>query len=143
MCRRVFGAAMIKKSDLRLVIANTNHAAENPVWHGEVHTLKKYYEMPEDQRTPLKDCFFLATHEPCSLCLSAITWAGLDNFSYLFSYDDGKDAYGVPLDVKILEAVFKVRHALLLLDTSMTSETAADELACSRLPRTRCKLCLA
>jgi tRNA(Arg) A34 adenosine deaminase TadA len=108
---RVFGGAIIKKSDLSLVVAETNMATENPTWHGEVHTLKRYFEMPADERTPLKDCFFLATHEPCSLCLSAITWSGLDNFAYLFSYEDsiGWDAYGMPLDLKILQEVFKVK----------------------------------
>jgi tRNA(Arg) A34 adenosine deaminase TadA len=81
---RLFGGAIVRKADLSLVIADTNMAAENPVWHGEVHALKRFFELPVDTRPDLKDCWFIATHEPCSLCLSAITWAGLENFSYLF-----------------------------------------------------------
>ena len=85
---KLFGAAILKKSDLSLVLAETNNEMENPLWHGEVHCLKRFYEMPKASRPDTKDCIFLATHEPCSLCLSAITWTGFDNFYYLFSHED-------------------------------------------------------
>jgi hypothetical protein len=39
---KVFGAAIIKKSDLAVVIAATNNATENPLWHAEVHALKRF-----------------------------------------------------------------------------------------------------
>jgi tRNA(Arg) A34 adenosine deaminase TadA len=82
---KLFGAAILRKDDLSLVVADTNNEMENPLWHGEVHTLKKFYELPTDQRPEPKDCIFFATHEPCSLCLSAITWTGFDNFYYLLA----------------------------------------------------------
>ena len=40
---KIFGAAIIKKDDLSVVIAETNNEIENPLWHGEMHTLKKFY----------------------------------------------------------------------------------------------------
>ncbi|ESY66949.1 cytidine deaminase, partial [Mesorhizobium sp. LNHC229A00] len=46
------------------------------------------------------------THEPCSLCLSAITWAGFDNFYYLFSHEDSRESFAIPHDLKILKEVF-------------------------------------
>lgn len=104
---------------MSLVVAETNNATENPLWHGEVHCLKRYFEMPEEGRTPLKDCFFLATHEPCSLCLSAITWAGLDNFVYLVSYEEGEDAYGMPLDLKILQVCLLYRCCVVKYVSSL------------------------
>jgi tRNA(Arg) A34 adenosine deaminase TadA len=79
---KVFGAAILRKADLSLVVASTNTETENPLWHGEVHTLKRLYEMPRNKRPDPKDCLFFATHEPCPLCLSAITWGGYDNFFY-------------------------------------------------------------
>ena len=77
---KVFGAAILRKDDLSLVVAGSNHETENPLWHGEVHTLKRFYEIAADQRPATRDCIFIATHEPCSLCLSSITWTGFDNF---------------------------------------------------------------
>ena len=107
---KVFGAAILKKDDLSLVLASTNTETENPLWHGEVHTLKKLYEMPRDQRPDPKDCIFFATHEPCPLCLSAITWGGYDNFYFLFSYVDSRDSFNIPHDLRILKEVFKCDH---------------------------------
>jgi tRNA(Arg) A34 adenosine deaminase TadA len=103
---KLFGAAILRKDDLSLVLAETNNEIENPLWHGEIHALKRFYEMPREQRPDTKNCIFLATHEPCSLCLSAITWTGFDNFYYLFSHEDSRDSFAIPHDLKILKEVF-------------------------------------
>jgi tRNA(Arg) A34 adenosine deaminase TadA len=103
---KLFGAAILRKSDLSLVLAETSNEIENPLWHGEVHCLKRFYEMPAAERVDTRDCIFLATHEPCSLCLSAITWTGFDNFYYLFSHEDSRDSFAIPHDLKILKEVF-------------------------------------
>jgi tRNA(Arg) A34 adenosine deaminase TadA len=66
--------------------------------------------MDPAKRPDTKDCIFIATHEPCSLCLSAITWTGFDNFWYLFSYTSTKDAFNIPHDLKILDEVFAVKN---------------------------------
>ena len=101
---KVFGAAILRKSDLSLVLAETNNELENPLWHGEVHTLKRFYELGE--RPDTRDLVFLSTHEPCPMCMAAITWAGFDNFYYFFSYEDSRDSFAIPHDLKILKEVF-------------------------------------
>ena len=101
---KVFGAAILRKSDLSLVIAETNNELENPLWHGEVHALKRFYELGEKPAT--RDLIFLSTHEPCTMCMSAITWAGFDNYYYFFSHEDSRDAFAIPHDLKILKEVF-------------------------------------
>lgn len=101
---KVFGAAILRKSDLSLVVAETNNETDNPLWHGEVHTLKRFYELASAPDT--RDLVFLSTHEPCTMCMSAITWAGFDNYFYFFSHEDSRDAFAIPHDLKILKEVF-------------------------------------
>ncbi len=103
---KLFGAALLRKADRSLVLAETNNEVENPLWHGEMHCLKRFYEMPKAERVDTKEAIFVSTHEPCSLCLSAITWAGFDNFYYLFSHEDSRDSFAIPHDLKILKEVF-------------------------------------
>ncbi|MBT3226920.1 MAG: nucleoside deaminase [Deltaproteobacteria bacterium] len=105
---KVFGAAILRKSDFSTVIAATNNETANPLWHGEMHAIKLLYEMVESKRPHPSECIFLATHEPCTLCLSAITWGGYDNFYYLFSHEDSRDSFQIGHDLKILKQLFKL-----------------------------------
>ena len=106
---KIFGAAIIKKDDLSLVVADTNNEIENPLWHGEMHTLKKFYELDVNTRPKEKDCIFLSSHEPCSMCLSGITFSGFDNFYYVFPYTATNDQFKIPHDLNILKEVFKIK----------------------------------
>jgi len=103
---KIFGAALLHKNNLDTFLAETNNEIENPLWHGEMHALKKFYEIPAANRPPTSDLLFLSTHEPCSLCLSAITWCGFDNFYYFFSHEESRDEFSIPHDIKILQEVF-------------------------------------
>lgn len=105
---KIFGAALLKKSDHSTYLAETNNEIESPLHHGEMHLLKRYFELPADTRLAPTDLLFLTTHEPCSLCLSAITWSGFDNFYYFFSHEDSRDEFEIPHDLKILKEVFDV-----------------------------------
>ena len=105
---KIFGAAIIKKDNLSVVIAETNNEIENPLWHGEMHALKKFYELDANTRPNEKECMFLSSHEPCSMCLSAITFSGFDNFYFLFPYNDTNDEFNIPHDLNILKEVFKI-----------------------------------
>ena len=75
--------------------------------HGEVTAIFEFYDLPKNQRPSPKDTIFIATHEPCPLCLSSITWGGWDNFFYLFTYEDSRDAYGIPHDIVMLDEIFR------------------------------------
>ena len=101
---KVFGAAILHKSDLSLVIAGTNDETGNPLLHGEINTLNQFYSLA--QRPPTGESLFLTTHEPCTLCMSAITWAGFDNYYYFYSHEDSRDSFAIPHDLVILKELF-------------------------------------
>ena len=87
---KIFGALIVKKSDLSLVSTGTNNEITNPLYHGEISALFNFFK--SNKLNP-KDYLFISSHEPCSLCLSAITWSGFDNFYYFFSYVDTKSSF--------------------------------------------------
>ncbi|CEQ42449.1 SPOSA6832_04252, partial [Sporobolomyces salmonicolor] len=103
---KVFGAAVLAKDTLEQVTVGTNTEAESPLLHGEITTIQQFYRLPKESRPNARDTIFFCTHEPCSL--SGITWGGWDNFYYLFTYEETRDAFEIPHDLAILEAVFKV-----------------------------------
>uniref|UniRef100_A0A060TFX7 ARAD1D18282p n=1 Tax=Blastobotrys adeninivorans TaxID=409370 RepID=A0A060TFX7_BLAAD len=105
---KLFGAAILKKSDLSVVYADTNQERGSPLWHGETWTIKQFFEIPADKRPDVKDCLFLTTHEPCSLCLSAITWSGFDNFVYMYTYEETHHIFECHGDLDIFNSVFHV-----------------------------------
>jgi tRNA(Arg) A34 adenosine deaminase TadA len=106
---KLFGAAILTRSDLAPVTVATNDEKVSPLLHGEINCIQQFFfNTPADARPATKDCIFFATHEPCSLCLSGITWAGFNEFYYLFTYEDSRDLFAIPYDIDILEEVFRV-----------------------------------
>ena len=47
---KLFGAAILQKSDLSLVVAETNAETKNPLFHGEISTLNAFYKLPVERR---------------------------------------------------------------------------------------------
>jgi len=105
---KMFGAAIMRDDpELTTVIADSNHEMLCPLYHGEIWTIKQWSEMPESERPLPNECVFLATHEPCCLCISGITWAGFKKCFYFFSYEDSK-VQGIPHDLNIMHELWQV-----------------------------------
>ena len=104
---KIFGAFVLNKIDLSLVVTGVNNEIENPIYHGEISTIINFFKL---RNLNPKDYLFVSSHEPCSLCLSAITWSGFDNFYYLFPYEETKSTFNIPHDLKILKEVFKIEE---------------------------------
>ena len=53
------------------------------------------------------DSVFLATHEPCCMCISSIVWSGFKRCYYLFPYETTRDQ-GIPHDLNIMYELWRV-----------------------------------
>jgi tRNA(Arg) A34 adenosine deaminase TadA len=135
---KVFGAAILRKSDLSLVMAGTNDETANPLLHGEVHTLNLFYGLTA--RPDTRELIFLATHEPCTLCMSAITWSGFDNFYYLFSHQESRDSFAIPHDLRILREVFGLEPGGYRHHNAYWTAYSIPELAAAEAPPLRGEL---
>ncbi len=108
---KVFGAAILTRDGLVPQTVATNNERASPLLHGEINCIQTFFDesvTPAAGRPATADCVFFCTHEPCSLCLSGITWAGFREFYYLFTYEDSRDLFDIPYDIDILESVFRV-----------------------------------
>ncbi|KAJ9142324.1 Cytidine deaminase-like protein [Pleurostoma richardsiae] len=106
---KLFGAAILQRSDLAAHTVATNNERVSPLLHGEINCIQQFFTSdPSSSRPSTRDCIFFATHEPCSLCLSGITWAGFGEIYFLFTYEDSRDLFAIPHDIDILQEVFRV-----------------------------------
>jgi len=104
---KIFGAIILNKKNYSTIVIGVNNEINNPLLHGEISTINNFFKIKKYINP--KDCIFISSHEPCSLCLSGITWSGFDNFIYLYPYEDTKSHFNIPHDLKILDKVFKVK----------------------------------
>lgn len=105
---KLFGAAILNRATLTPITVASNNERASPLLHGEINCIQTFFASPKEGRPETKDCIFFATHEPCSLCLSGITWSGFTEFYYLFTYEDSRDLFGIPYDIDILQSVYQV-----------------------------------
>lgn len=111
---KVFGAAVLDK-DLNLVLAGTNAETECPLFHGEVKVIYEWSKItPASARgSAAQSSVFLATHEPCCMCVSSILWSGFKEIFYFFPYSI-TSAQGIPHDINTM--VSRQRASLALWD---------------------------
>eukprot|EP01084_Bolivina_argentea_P126648 224203_1 len=100
---KIFGGAILNSSG-DAIYCGTNKEIECPLYHGEISTIQGFYDKQLNKK--FKSNIFLSTHEPCSMCLSAITWSGFKKIYYFFGYDMTTNDFNIPHDIKILQSVF-------------------------------------
>ena len=107
---KVFGAAVLENvanKNWPLIIVGTNCETASPLWHGEMTTIEKFYKNKLNLKYNVsKECIFLSTHQPCTMCVSAITWSGFKKFYYFFDYKATNKQFNIAHDSSIINELF-------------------------------------
>lgn len=109
----IFGACLAKIDNngeiiIPVVESNSILANNNPLMHGEVTVLFKGFA--ELNTMNLQDYCLISSHEPCSMCISAIAWAGIKKVFYLFSYEDTAKYFNFSEDLNFCKNIFGSSH---------------------------------
>lgn len=131
----VFGGLVLDGRTLRTVAVGTNRRQVNPIYHGEIDTLQEFFKL-KDRPAP-EDCIFVASHEPCSMCISAISWAGFREVWVLFDSADMSKDFEMPVDLLMYRELFGVngpkdKNAFFVkydLKKEAAKESNAEDLA--------------
>ncbi len=135
----LFGGAVLDPVSLEPLVVGSNRRSDNPVLHGEVETLLRFYGLEDHPKA--EDAVFLATHEPCCMCLSALAWCGFKEIWYLFDYTETDRDFNMPDDLIMLRELFgsdDIRRHNSYLDLYSVKKAAEQSEDADRL-RTRIK----
>jgi len=75
-----FGAVIAETGTGEVLGEGWNQGADNPTWHGEIVAINNLFESIDQPATHRLTLY--TTAEPCSMCQSAIHWAGLARVVY-------------------------------------------------------------
>ncbi|MBP5688261.1 MAG: nucleoside deaminase [Muribaculaceae bacterium] len=75
-----FGAVIVKDGEVVATGCNRVTATNDPTAHAEINAIREACNKLENFK--LDDCVIYSSCEPCSMCLSAIYWAGISKVYY-------------------------------------------------------------
>lgn len=102
----VSGGAILRSDTLTSVMIGSNNRTASPLFHGEMDTLNRFFKLPV--RPDPDELIFLATHDPCPMCASAIALAGFKELWVLFGYKDVAEDFGMTADAQMYKELFGV-----------------------------------
>lgn len=105
----VFGGLVLDAKSFNTIVAGTNNRQQNPIFHGEIDTILRFFSK-KDHPVP-SECIFVASHDPCSMCISAIAWSGFKEIWVLFGYEDVAKDFEMPVDLMMYREIFGVEGA--------------------------------
>lgn len=83
--RYPFGAVIVRPATGEVVAKGVNDAGANPILHGEIACMNDYVR--RNGNMGWGDTVLYTTGEPCSMCMSALMWAGIGGVVFASSID--------------------------------------------------------
>ena len=105
---KMFGAAILNDK-LETTLIETNNEMTSPIFHAEVNAIHEWSKIvPASERGPAaQSSIYLATHEPCCMCISSIVWSGFNKCYYFFPYELTSQQ-GIPHDISTMHELWGV-----------------------------------
>ncbi|MGD9885275.1 MAG: nucleoside deaminase [Reyranella sp.] len=117
-----FGAVIVRAESGEIVARGANDSRANPILHGEIACMSDYVRLHGNRGWA--GCVLYTTGEPCSMCMSALVWAGIGGTVFASSIDAirraGIDQIGLNAQAVIDAAPF---YRGLLLGGVLAAET--------------------
>ncbi len=75
-----FGAVIVHRDSGDTVAEGWNRSMINPIWHGEIDALNALFR--SGHQIEGSELVLYTTAEPCSMCMSAILWSGIQMVAF-------------------------------------------------------------
>jgi tRNA(Arg) A34 adenosine deaminase TadA len=80
-----FGAVMVQPETGEVMARGVNRSGQNPTFHGEIDCMDDYVRRSGNQGWSPRVLY--TAGEPCSMCMSALVWAGIGGVMFGSSID--------------------------------------------------------
>jgi tRNA(adenine34) deaminase len=80
-----FGAVIVRADTGEVLARGVNNSRENPILHGEIACMNDYVRLNGNKGWG--QAVLYTTGEPCSMCMSALVWAGIGGVVFASSID--------------------------------------------------------
>ena len=103
---KVFGATILLKSNLEIIVVETNNEVESPLISGETNCLNEFFKKARKIET--NQLIFLSTQEPFLMYFYAVVLAGFDKVYYFFTHENSRFDLKISHDLKIFKELFNI-----------------------------------
>jgi tRNA(adenine34) deaminase len=80
-----FGAVIVRAADRAVLARGVNGSARNPTFHGEIVAMNDF--VARNGNRDWGAALLYTTGEPCSMCMSALIWAGIGGVVFASSIE--------------------------------------------------------
>ncbi|CAE8585076.1 unnamed protein product [Polarella glacialis] len=119
-----YGALIVDPS-VGIIAEGHNHAAKNPIWHGEMAAISNLSDIisPSSVYSLAASLELYTSAEPCPMCMSAIAWSGFGRVVYGTSIPFIQEHGGSQIDLRARDVIAKSPKSVLLYEGFLHNET--------------------
>lgn len=92
-----FGAVIVRADNGEVLARGVNNSRQNPILHGEIACMNDYVRLNGNKGWG--QAVLYTTGEPCSMCMSALVWAGIGGVVFASSIDGVRRAGIEQIDI--------------------------------------------